>query len=282
MTREASEEEVPPPTRPPIPETPEASAPTLKPPIGGSLLMFAGILTIFISTILFLSAIFIHIPGLEENKSGTVIGSVYFIEEENVTFTNITVKFANITVKGTELFNKSLADGSFTLEGVPAGIQTLVFSSPGYKNFSYEIIVFADEVNAPDVLVPEDLVLNTPLKVEMQELKKGEDPELDGIEISDAPPPGLAFYRTCIPVCSVLAIAFSMISMIAGYFAIKRRNYRFTAIGAILGGGASLWSVNMLFPPIFCLIGFLLIYMGRAEFSDVKKVKTGGEEDIDD
>ncbi len=95
-------------------------------------------------TIITLALIFFTI-GLSA-QTGSIVGKL-----TDKDFNNEPLPFANVIIKGTSTGTTSDIDGLYTLENVPVGDYTIVFSFVGYETVELAATVEAIKVNTINV-----------------------------------------------------------------------------------------------------------------------------------
>ncbi len=220
-----------------------------KPGIAGALLILTAIIGIVVSGILIFSGMFvgniddgISFPGAED--TGDVTGKVRYMNgtpAENVT----------ISIVGEDLVTQTDGEGNYVIFNVPTGNQKIQVEKDGYNTIIYKTFISPSESEwrsdrnddgSWDHENKQDFTITT-----------GDDT----LNRGSYPPWGMI--GGFIFVCAVLMIVFSIVALIGGYYAIKRRKFKFALLGAILG-------ILTLVGALFSLIALFILIISRNEF----------------
>lgn len=190
----------------------------------------AGVLLIVASILGFMMGGFISfVPGMvDEISTGQTVSVYGAVTDEN----GNEVGNATVTVLGLGLSSNTSSDGSYRIEGVPAGVQSIKAekdnNSLTIKTFVYEGTNKVDFTLKPgsheqDVMSEVNRILYT---------------------------------------CSIVIVVLSVFTMLGGVFALKRKHFGVAVIGAVLGIPALGFFIGL----ILSIIALILIVISRNEF----------------
>jgi len=220
-----------------------------KPGIAGALLIFTAIIGIIGAGFLIGSGFFVgdfsegmNFPGTDD--TGDVTGTVRY--------TNGTpAEGVTILIVGEDLSTETDDVGNYIILDVPSGNQKIKVEKEGYNTIIYKKFVSPDEINWEaengnghwDHENSEDFVLT----VGDRTLERGSYPPWGMIG-------GMIF------VCAVLILVFSIVTLLGGYYAIKRKKFSLAIAGAILG-------IFTIVGALFSLIALFILIISRNEFN---------------
>lgn len=248
--RDRRSEEYPPYPYPypyPPPPPPRESS---KPSIAGALLVLVAILGIIFGILIgFMGNVLANIEdsdlfGAEEkiDIKGKVIYDDGFAAE-NVT----------ISIVGEPLSTQTDVWGKFEIFDVPAGKHKIQVEKDGYNTIIHKAFISSQG----------DIWTWTGGEGEERPTNEFEfklNPGND-VENTGGYPP-FEMISTMLFVCAIMAIIFSIIALIGGYFALKRKNFPIAIIGAILG----IFSIGFFLGSILAVIALFLLILARHDF----------------
>ncbi len=148
-------------------------------------------------------------------------------------------------------------DGYYILYNVPTGNQELKVEKEGYNTYIKKIFVSPSEANANWKETSNDNKDNTDNTDNGNEqnfqIVTGNETIKRGYYVPWNMISGLVYG------CGILVIIFSIIALLGGYFAIKRKKFGLAIAGAVLG-------IFTMFGALFALIALFILIISRDEF----------------
>ena len=224
-----------------------------KPRIAGSLLLIAGILGILFGIALSFGAAFMSdMPGLITSFGGSetedVFGTVKL--QDGTPAADV-----NISIVGEDINTTTDLNGKYRLFDVPIGQQEIMVEHPGYKTIIKTVFVNS-ESNSDSTNTGWDPTADTSNEHDFI-LQPGEGEERTGEEIP------FDLITAVLGICAVVSIAFSIMTMVGGFFALKRKNFGIAVLGAIFG----ILAVGFFIGTILSFITLFILLLSREEFS---------------
>jgi hypothetical protein len=221
-----------------------------KPGIAGSLLIITAILGFITATVMFGGMMFMSDSGSFMDFIGSfddadVYGTITY--ENGTPARNVTVTIAKENLNTTTDEN-----GNYRLFDVPIGNQELEIELEGYNTIIKRIFVDSNNSGGgdfSDITQTESNEHNFVLEPGTEVVERGSYPDFDWIS-------------QVLGVCAVINIILSIIVLLAGYMAIKRRNFPFVIIGAIIG----IFTIGFAVGSILSIIAVFILLLSKNEF----------------
>ena len=165
------------------------------------------------------------------------IGLTGSIQINLINDTNSTIKDADVTWGSQEILE--IINGTYYLEGVEPGFQTIRITKPGYKSQKVEVLITP--------------FIGSEIELSLDEgTGSSEDISFDNIG------------------CSIILAIFSAFALFAMIACLKRQNVDVAIAGSFFG----IFSFGFFFVgSILSIVAFVIIIMSRDEFEDGKKGK---------
>ena len=210
-----------------------------KPAIAGALLIIHAIVALILAGVLFTGGWFIGNMGdgvewFGVDDRADITGMVS--SEDGAPAVNVT-----ISIVGEPLSARTNEDGIYILYNVPTGNQKIKVEKEGYNTIIYKTFINPSESRRDNDQKNE---YNFTLTTGDQTIERGSYPPLELI-------------RNIVFICGTLLVIFAIITLIGGYYAIKRENYKIAIIGAITG---------ILSAGILAIIALFILLLARDEF----------------
>jgi hypothetical protein len=220
-----------------------------KPTIAGALLILTAILGIVGSIFMVGAGMMFSTAdtegfdfwGMTEND-GDVLGQVTYLNGTGVEGATVTIIDEDMSVQTDE-------DGYYIIYDVPSGNQELKVEKDEYNTYIKKIFVSPRNTN----MDPNSNNDGSHENEHNFELTDGSET----IERGEYPPWGLI--SGFIIVCAFLVVIFSVIALIGGIFAIKRKKFGLAVAGSILG-------IFTIIGAIFSIIALFILIISRKEF----------------
>jgi hypothetical protein len=224
-----------------------------KPKIAGALIIITAILGIIFGGALFVgAALFSDMEGFIGAFSPTETGEV----TGKITLVNGTpVENVNVSIVGEDISTMTDADGEYSLLEVPMGNKKIKIEKEGYTTIIKKAFINPSNSDANINVDPEadpgggnehDFVLTPGTGV----TNTGEYPPFE-------------LFSAFMAACGLMALIFSVIAIIGGYFAMKRRNFGMAAAGAFFG----ILAVGFGIGTVMGIIALLVLFLAKDEFS---------------
>ena len=224
-----------------------------KPGIAGALLVITAVLGLLSAGLMFGGAWFMGNMGggfefFGVDDKADVWGTVEYVNgtpADNVT----------ISIVGEPLTTQTSENGKYMIYNVPTGNQEINVEKAGYNTIIYKAFI-----NPPNSNQDKN-------KDDKDNDKDNDKNEFDFtittgdriIERGSYPP--FEMIRNILYVCAIVIIIFSIIALIGGVFAFKRKNFKIALLGSILG----LFTV---IGTLFALISIFILVISRKEFDE--------------
>jgi hypothetical protein len=170
-----------------------------------------------------------------------------------VTFTNGTpVDGANVSIVGEPLTAETDETGNYLIYNVPTGNHKIKVEFEGYNTIIYKTFIGPEESRWDDSSRQGKSADN---KYDFT-LTPGDDT----IERGSYPP--FELIRGIMTICGVLVLIFSVIVLLGGLYALKRKNFMITILAAILG----ILTFGFFVGSLFALIALFILIISRDEF----------------
>jgi hypothetical protein len=228
-----------------------------KPTIAGALLVLTAILGLIGSVMIVSAGVMFSTADTEgfdfwgmTDEEGDIFGRVTYLNGTGV-------DGAVITIIDEDFTTQTDIEGYYNLYNVPTGNQELKVEKDGYNTFIKKIFVNPHNTNMDPNSENNDGEANEhnfELTVGSDTIKRGEHP-----------PWGLI--SGFIIGCAVLVIVFSVITLIGGYFAIKRKKFGVAVAGAVLG-------IFTIIGAIFSIIALFILIISKDEFRRQSEVNS--------
>jgi hypothetical protein len=227
-----------------------------KPGIAGALLIITAVLGLaFGSALVVGSMIFADfddfIKSFDPNTEIDIYGQVTLVD-------GTPVENANISIIDTDLYAQTDGNGSYILYNVPIGNQEIMVEKDGYSTIIQKVFLSSDGNQDYSGINTDtnDETKSTAKKYNFV-LRPGDDVINKG---SFMP---FEWIGSILIVCSVIVIILSMITLIAGYFALKRTKLPLVITGAVLG----IITIGFMLGTILAIIALFIILLSKNEFS---------------
>jgi hypothetical protein len=186
------------------------------------------------------------------NGEGDVYGRITYLNGTGV-------EGAAVSIEDDDMKTTTDNDGYYIFYNVPTGNKELKVEKDGYNTYIKKVFVRPSnsDLNWDDPNTEDDESNNG--NEHNFEIVVGDET----IERGSYPPWGLI--SGVIVVCAVLFVIFSIIAMLGGYFAIKRRKFGLAITGSILG-------IFTLVGAIFAIPALFILILSRDEFRRESKV----------
>ncbi|WP_455392987.1 carboxypeptidase-like regulatory domain-containing protein [[Eubacterium] cellulosolvens] len=220
-----------------------------KPSIAGGLLIIAGILALIGSMFMIGGSAFIGNmdEGMEfwgAGDTGDLSGQITYLNgtpAENVT----------ISIVGEDLSTQTDNEGNYVIYNVPTGNQEIKVEKEGYNTIIYKTYIEPSDSNWEsndkngrrfDTGNTEDFTISTGDQV---------------LERGSYPPFGMI--GGFMIICGIVILIFAIITLVGGYYAIKRQRFSLAIAGAILG-------IFTVVGTLFAIIALFILIISRDEF----------------
>jgi hypothetical protein len=220
---------------------------SMKPGIAGALLILTAVLGLIMGGMFVGGGFFFNniedgsdFWGIEDN--GDIKGRITYLNGGGV-------ENATVTVVGEGITTVTDENGHYILYNVPNGEQKLRVEKEDHNTYIMQIFVTPGESGwgSDNGDFDYEDVYNLEITKGTQVVERNEQPSRGII--------GGMIYA-----CGALFIVFSVLALLGGYFALKRKNFKLAAIGATMG-------IFTVFGTIFSLIALFLILISRDEFN---------------
>ncbi len=216
-----------------------------KPTIAGALLIINALLAfVLVGFLVTVGWMFTSSDGSFEvfgmEDKGDITGTVVY---DNGT----PAEGVSISIEGEDFITQTNEDGRYYLYDVPSGNQKIVVEKDGYNTIIYKAFVDPSKSThtSSDQTVEGGNEFDFTLTEGNQTLERGSYPPWDLIS------------RILI-VCAALMLIFAIITLIGGYYAIKRTHFGIALTGAILG---------VITGGILALIALFILLISKEEFN---------------
>ncbi len=230
-----------------------------KPGIAGALLIITAVLGLIVSAFIVGGSMFIGDmnEGFEfwgMGDKGDVTGEVLYLNGSSV-------ENATITIVGEDLSTQTDKDGLYIIYNVPSGNQKIKVEKEGYNTIIYKAFISPSEAKWK-ANVDDNSHQNWDSDNEYDFIIS---PGTRTLDRGSYPPFGMI--GSIMVVCAALIIIFSIIALIGGFFALKRKNFKYAIIGAVFGIFTGIGA-------LLSLISLFILILSRDEFNkDTKEGK---------